>query len=129
MADLLQTAGRIASTLDLHSPQKGFSGFRSTQSGETHFRPLLKKDLSNTVLVAGDAGQAKELAEYASRLKLPLMAIVDKRRFGDDEKPRALNVIGDVDGKHCLIVDDEVASGGTLIEAATFLKPAWRSIG
>ena len=50
------------------------------------------------------------------------MAIVDKRRFGDDEKPRALNVIGDVDGKHCLIVDDEVASGGTLIEAATFLK-------
>ena len=33
-----------------------------------------------------------------------------------------MNVIGDVDGKHCLIVDDEVASGGTLIEAATFLK-------
>ena len=125
MADLLQTAGahRVL-TMDLHSPQiQGFFRFPVDQlkADKLICDHILKKDLSNTVLVAGDAGQAKELGEYASRLKLP-MAIVDKRRFGDDEKPRALNVIGDVDGKHCLIVDDEVASGGTLIEAATFLR-------
>ncbi len=125
MADLLMTAGadRVL-TMDLHSPQiQGF--FRIPVDQLKAVRLICdhwkKKDLSDYVLVAGDAGEAKELGAYANRLNLP-MAIVDKRRYGDDEKPRAVNVIGDVDGKRCLIVDDEVASGGTLIEAANFLK-------
>jgi len=46
---------------------------------------------------------------------------VDKRRSGDDEAARAVNLIGDVAGKVALIVDDEVASGGTLVEAARFV--------
>jgi ribose-phosphate pyrophosphokinase len=49
------------------------------------------------------------------------MAIVDKRRDGDDDSARATNLIGDVEGKHALIVDDEVASGGTIVEAARFV--------
>ena len=68
------------------------------------------------MLVAGDVGESKELGHYANRLNLPI-AIVDKRRDGDDERARATNLIGDVAGKVALIVDDEVASGGTLLEA------------
>jgi ribose-phosphate pyrophosphokinase len=125
IADLLQTAGadRVL-TMDLHSPQiQGFfripvDQLKAVRLICNHYKK--RGDLSNYVLVAGDAGEAKELGAYANRLNLP-MAIVDKRRYGDDEKPKAVNVIGDVEGKHCLIVDDEVASGGTLIEAANFL--------
>ena len=125
MADLLMTAGadRVL-TMDLHSPQiQGF--FRIPVDQLKAVRIICdhwkRRDLTNYVLVAGDAGEAKELGAYANRLNLP-MAMVDKRRYGDDEKPKAVNVIGDVEGKRCLIVDDEVASGGTLIEAAAFLQ-------
>ncbi|MBT9556943.1 MAG: ribose-phosphate pyrophosphokinase [Myxococcales bacterium] len=132
MADLLMTAGadRVL-TMDLHSPQiQGF--FRIPVDQLKAVRMICdfyqQRDLTDYVLVAGDAGEAKELGSYANRLNLP-MAIVDKRRYGDDEKPRAVNVIGDVEGKRCLIVDDEVASGGTLIEAAQFLmKRGARSV-
>ena len=125
MADLLMTAGadRVL-TMDLHSPQiQGFfripvDQLKAVKLICNHYQ---RRDLSDYVLVAGDAGEAKELGSYANKLNLP-MAIVDKRRYGDDEKPKAVNVIGDVEDRHCLIVDDEVASGGTLIEAAEFLK-------
>jgi ribose-phosphate pyrophosphokinase len=60
------------------------------------------------------------VGHYANRLDLPI-AIVDKRRYGDDECARAVNLIGDVKGKIALIVDDEVASGGTLMEATRFV--------
>ena len=126
MADLLETAGadRVL-TMDLHSPQ--VQGFFRIPVDQLQAEPLLcdhlraTRDLSDTVLVAGDVGEAKEVGGYANRLHLPI-AIVDKRRDGDDEKPRAVALIGDVAGKRALIVDDEIASGGTLIEALSFLQ-------
>ena len=57
---------------------------------------------------------------YAHRLHLPV-AIRDKRRYGDDESPRAVNLMGEVEGKTALIVDNKIASAGTVIEAARFL--------
>jgi ribose-phosphate pyrophosphokinase len=122
MADLLQTAGanRVL-TMDLHSPQ--VQGFFRIPADQLQAAPILcdylrqSRDLSNYVLVAGDVGESKEVEDYATRLNLPI-AIVDKRRDGDDEAARATDVIGDVKGKVALIVDDEVASGGTLLEAA-----------
>jgi ribose-phosphate pyrophosphokinase len=121
MADLLQTAGahRVL-TMDLHSAQ--VQGFFRIPVDQLQAAPILcdylrqSRDLSNHVLVAGDVGESKEVEHYANRLDLPI-AIVDKRRDGDSEVARATNVIGDVKGKVALVVDDEVASGGTLLEA------------
>ncbi len=125
MADLLQTAGahRVL-TMDLHSPQ--IQGFFHVPIDQLIAAPLIcdyfrNKDLSNAVLVAGDVGESKSIGRYANRLNLPI-AIIDKRRDGDDEKARAVHLIGDVQGKDALIIDDEIASGGTLFEAVQFLK-------
>jgi ribose-phosphate pyrophosphokinase len=125
VADLLQTAGadRVL-TMNLHSPQ--VQGFFRIPADQLQAAPILcdylraSRDLTNYVLVAGDVGESKDVGHYAARLDLPI-AIVDKRRSGDDEAPRAVNLIGDVKGKVALIVDDEVASGGTLVEAARFV--------
>ena len=125
MADLLQTAGtdRIL-TMNLHAPQ--VQGFFRIPADQLQAAPILcdylreSRDLSNYVLVAGDVGESKDVGHYADRLNLPI-AIVDKRRHGDDEVARAVNLMGDVEGKVALIVDDEVASGGTLVEAARFV--------
>ena len=124
IADLLQTAGadRVV-TMDLHSPQ--IQGFFRIPVDHLQAAPIIadylrQQDLSNVVLVAGDAGEAKETGHYARRLNLP-MAIIDKRRYDDLEQPKAAHLIGEVTGRRCIIVDDEVATGRTLIEAANFL--------
>jgi ribose-phosphate pyrophosphokinase len=125
MADLLRTAGtdRVL-TMNLHSPQ--VQGFFRMPVDQLVGEPILcdhlaaTRDLTHTVLVAGDVGEAKDAGRYANRLNLPL-AVVDKRRDSDDETPRATHLIGEVEGKTALIVDDEIASGGTLIEAARFV--------
>jgi ribose-phosphate pyrophosphokinase len=76
--------------------------------------------LSNTVIVAADVGEAKDAGRFAKRLELPL-ALIDKRRYGDDENAKPAHVIGDIAGKDCLLVDDEIATGGTLFNATEFL--------
>ena len=125
MADLLQTAGadRVL-TMDLHSPQ--IQGFFRVPVDQLVGAPILCQylsttDLANTVLVAGDVGEAKELGRFANLLHLPV-AVVDKRRYGDDDRAVATNLIGEVGGMHAIIVDDEIATGGTIIEAANFLR-------
>lgn len=125
IADLLQTAGahRVL-TMDLHSPQ--IQGFFHIPIDQLIAAPLIcdyfrAQDLSNTVLVAGDVGESKSIGRYANRLNVPI-AIIDKRREGDDEKAKAVHLIGDVKGKDALIIDDEIASGGTLVEAVHFLQ-------
>jgi ribose-phosphate pyrophosphokinase len=125
VADLIETAGaNRVMAVDLHAPQvQGFLRIPSDQLTARsimveHFRK--RPDLSDHVVVAPDAGEVKDAAGYAKRLGVPL-AIVDKRRFGDDEKPRAVHLVGEVRNKRALIVDDEIATGGTVLESADFV--------
>jgi ribose-phosphate pyrophosphokinase len=124
-ADLLQTAGadRVIA-VDLHSPQ--VQGFFRVPSDQLTAREILadhfrrRPDLDRHVVVAPDAGEVKDAAGFAKRLGVPL-AIVDKRRFADDEKAHAVHLVGEVRGRRCLIVDDEIATGGTVLESADFV--------
>jgi len=125
VADLLETAGasRIL-TVTLHKPQiAAFSRIPVDQLWATRLicDHLRTKDLANAVVVSPDIGSAKEASIYAHRLDLPL-AIMDKRRHGDDEKARIQTVIGDIDGRDALLFDDEVLTGGSMIEAMKVLK-------
>jgi ribose-phosphate pyrophosphokinase len=125
VADLLSTAGadRVL-TIDLHSPQ--IQGFFRAPADHLTAVPVLcdhlrkHEDLGNAVVVAADVGEAKDAGRFAKRLDLPI-AFVDKRRSGDDEQAKAVAVIGDVVGKTCVLVDDEIATGGTIFEATDFL--------
>ena len=111
-------------TVDLHSPQTPGILLDSPPISSTAVPVLCERlkedDLSNTVVVAADVGEAKDAGRFAKRLDLPI-AFIDKRRSGDDEKAQAKNVIGDIVGKHCLLVDDEIATGGTIFAATEFL--------
>ena len=125
VARLLQEAGadRVL-TMDLHTPQaQGFFDVPvdQLQGANPICERLRREDLSNWILVAADVGEAKDIGRYANRLDLQF-AIIDKRRVGDNTKPECVHLIGSVEGKTALVVDDEIASGGTLIAAAEFLK-------
>jgi ribose-phosphate pyrophosphokinase len=125
VADLLETAGadRVL-TMNLHSPQ--VQGFFRIPVDHLNATPVIcdhlrsTTNLQDSILVAGDVGEAKDLAEYANRLNLP-MAIIDKRRYDDSEQPVAVGMIGDVKDRNALIIDDEIASAGTMIAAASYL--------
>lgn len=124
MADLLATAGadRVL-TLDLHSPQiQGFFSMPADQLTATSVLcdELARRGVDNTVVVAADIGEVKDVGRFAKRMHLPI-AVIDKRRHGDDEHAEPRAIIGDVKGKHCLLVDDEIATGGTIFGATQFL--------
>ena len=124
VADLLETAGadRVL-TMDLHAAQiQGFFRIPVDQlkAVNTLTNYLSSQDLSKHTVVASDVGEMKEAAPFANRLDLPL-AVIDKRRQGNEDKSQVQSVVGDVEGRHCLLVDDEVATGGTLCNAAEFL--------
>lgn len=125
MTDLIATSGadRIMA-MNLHSPQiQGFSRIPMDHllAGKILCKYFEREGTDCCVVVAPDAGSAKHAGRYAIRLGLPL-AILDKRRNDDSESPVIQNIIGEVEGKKALIFDDEVASGGSLIEVAKALE-------
>jgi ribose-phosphate pyrophosphokinase len=106
--------------MDLHAGQ--IQGFFNIPVDEltalfTFADYFREKDIPKLTVVATDAGGAKGARRMADRLGAPL-AIVEKRRLGNDEKVEAMTIIGDVEGQAVLIVDDEVLTGGTLVAAA-----------
>jgi ribose-phosphate pyrophosphokinase len=118
VADLLATAGasRVL-TMTLHSPQvHGFFGIpvdhlHALRELASHFG---KDDLSNTVVVSPDLGNAKPAAAFARILDVPVAAGA-KQRFNNDVV-RISAIIGDVDGRDVIVLDDEIAKGSTVIE-------------
>ena len=127
VADLITTAGANRFlTVDLHAGQ--IQGFFSIPGDELTAFYLLsdymrRKNLENTVVVAGDIGSTKRARNFAQVLNLPL-AIIEKRRIqlSDGSRSVSLNVIGDVQGKHCIVFDDEIDTAGTMMNAVKFIK-------
>lgn len=126
-ADAIEMAGadRIM-IMDLHAPQ--IVGFFTKPMDHLYALPLLcesfrRLDISmeNTVIVSPDAGYAKQARRFGDTLGLPI-AIGDKTRKSHDEKAEVLEIIGDVQGKNALIVDDFTISAGTLCDLAEHLK-------
>jgi ribose-phosphate pyrophosphokinase len=110
--------------MDLHSPQ--IQGFFKKPVDHLFAMPILckyirSKEIENLVVVSPDAGFTKSARNYAKVLNTPV-AIADKFRSGHDEKAEILELIGEVKGKNCLIVDDFTLSGGTLVDLARTLK-------
>lgn len=124
VADLLVTAGanRVL-TLALHSPQAhGFFSvpvdhMNALQVLATHFQ---RRNLKNTVVVSPDLGNAKSATHFARMLDLPVAA-ANKQRLSDDEVVIDA-IVGDVDGKNVIVIDDEIANGGTIIEVLRKLR-------
>lgn len=126
IADLITTAGADRVILvDLHAAQ--VQGFFSTVVDELTALPMLadyfmKKDIpvEDLVVVAPDIGSSRRSRVFATRLTAPL-AIIEKRRLGNNDRVETLNVIGNVEGKYALLFDDEINTGSTMIAAADIL--------
>lgn len=125
VADLLTAAGadRLL-TVDLHAGQ--IQGFFNIPVDELTTLPLMgqhfaDKELQDLVVVAVDIGISKKARDMAERLGAPL-AIIEKRRTGNDDQNETMNVIGDVEGKIALTFDDEIDTGGTIVNAAKALS-------
>ncbi|MDP8998040.1 MAG: ribose-phosphate pyrophosphokinase [Pseudomonadota bacterium] len=110
-------------SLDLHAGQ--IQGFFDIPTDNLFAGPVFVRDIKqhnnlvNTVVVSPDVGGVVRARALAKQLNVPL-AIVDKRRERAGES-EVMNVIGDVAGKSCILVDDIIDSGGTLVNAADAL--------
>ncbi|MEF8725381.1 MAG: ribose-phosphate pyrophosphokinase [Candidatus Bipolaricaulota bacterium] len=126
VANIISTAGadRIL-TVDLHAGQ--IQGFFDIPVDNLRGDPFLAKSIKSRisadegVVVSPDVGGAKRARKVSQKLNMPL-AIVEKKRDNEDGGVQVLNLIGDVKGKRCLIVDDIISTGGTLTEVAEVLK-------
>ena len=124
-ADMITVAGasRVV-TMDLHAGQ--IQGFFNIPFDNIFASPVILEyiqknlNLSNLITVSPDAGGVERVRHFAKKLSLEL-ALIDKRRTGPNVA-EAMNVIGDVTGKDCIIIDDMIDTAGTLVQAAKALR-------
>jgi ribose-phosphate pyrophosphokinase len=124
VANLITEAGadRVL-TMDLHAAQ--IQGFFDIPVDHLLAFPVIseyyrEKDLSDFVVVSPDVGGIKIARQYSNHLNMRL-AVVDKRRMGPEEIEVGF-VIGDVEGRNAIIIDDLIATGGSICQAARVLK-------
>ena len=127
VADMIEIAGADRyMTLDLHAGQ--IQGFFSIPGDvltafhllTDHIVELLPK-MYDPVVVAADLGFAKKGRNFAAKIDAPI-AFIEKRRYGDDDSPAALSIIGDVENHDVIIVYDEVVTGSSVAEAVKLVK-------
>ena len=124
VANMLQAVGvQRLLTMDLHADQ--IQGFFDIPVDNIYASPVLLSDLKSKnyrdlVVVSPDVGGVVRARALAKRLDNAPLAIVDKRRERPGES-EVMNIIGDVEGRHCILIDDIVDSGGTLCNAAEAL--------
>lgn len=124
VANLITRAGadRVL-TLDLHAGQ--IQGFFDIPTDNLFAAPIIARDIletfkdNNLMVVSPDVGGVVRARALAKRIEAPI-AICDKRRERPGES-EVMNVIGDVSGKRCILIDDIIDSGGTLVNAAEAL--------
>jgi ribose-phosphate pyrophosphokinase len=125
VANLIERAGvdRVL-TLDLHAGQ--IQGFFDIPTDNLFAAPVMTRDIeerygpeNNIVVVSPDVGGVVRARALAKRIQAPI-AVCDKRRERPGES-EVMNVIGEVEGKRCILIDDIVDSGGTLCNAAEAL--------
>ncbi|MBR7163498.1 MAG: ribose-phosphate pyrophosphokinase, partial [Clostridia bacterium] len=126
VADLLTTAGadRVL-TIDLHAPQ--IQGFFNIPVDHLYGGPLLanyfknkfKDSLEDVCIVSPDHGSVGRARQFAQKLGVPF-AIVDKRRPRPNVA-EVMNIIGDIEGKYCIMVDDMIDTAGTIVAGASAL--------
>jgi len=125
MAQLIEAAGadRVI-TCDLHNP--AIQAYFNINCDRLSAQNLLQayfseKHLDDMVIVATDAGSSKKAYKYSEYFGCPI-ALIDKRREGNDDRAIASTVIGDVKDKQAVIFDDEVDTAGSMIETANILE-------
>ena len=125
IAKLIETAGadRVI-TCDLHN--SAIQAYFEINCDRLTANYLLvdyfkNKNLKDIVVVATDAGSSKKAYKYSNFLNCP-MVLIDKRRADNNDNAVATNIIGNIEGKTALIFDDEISTGGTLVEAINICK-------
>lgn len=125
LADMIEVAGADRYiTIDLHAGQiQGFFSIPGDVLTAFHLLSdyFLGKPLDNTVVATADLGFAKKGRNFAAKLGTPL-AFVEKRRGEQNPRARATSVIGDVRDQDVILVDDEVLTGGSVVEAVQLLR-------
>ncbi len=126
MANLFETAGaQRLITVDLHSGQ--IQGFFDTPVDHLTAMPVLEEymrdaNLQNAVIVAPDAGRVKTAERYAQHLGFDIAFAHKRRPVGTINTVETGEIIGDVAGKHCVIIDDLIDTAGTVCAAASALR-------
>lgn len=125
IADVLTVAGaKRVLTVDLHAPQiQGFFNIPVDELTALYLisRYFKDKALKDPVVVATDIGISKRARDLAEKISAPL-AIMEKRRVGNDDHTETLNVIGEVEGRTAITVDDEIDTGGSLLNVINALE-------
>lgn len=130
VANLFETAGakRLVS-VDLHSGQ--IQGFFNGPVDHLTAMPVLATYISelgeDVVVVSPDAGRVKSAERYAKLLHADLAIVYKRRRRGEKNSVEALAVVGDVEGRTCVLIDDMIDTAGTIVAAAEQLKAAGAS--
>jgi len=125
IASLIEAAGanRVL-TCDLHNNaiQSYFDINCDVLTGQSLLQKYFdNKEIDNKVVVATDAGSSKKAYKYAKHFGCPI-ALIDKRRDGNDDRAIATSVIGEIEGKNALVFDDEVDTAGSIIETTEVIK-------
>jgi len=127
VADMIEVAGADRYiTLDLHAGQ--IQGFFSIPGDvltafyiEVDYLNSIRTQMHQPVVVTADLGFAKKGRNFAAKIHAP-MAFIEKRRIGNDANAEALTVIGDVFDRDVVLVEDEIDTGGTVVQAVNLLK-------
>ena len=128
IADMLEVAGADRyMTLDPHAGQvQGFFSIpgdvlTASHLLVEHINKNLRAEMHDPVVVSVDLGFAKKGRNYAADMDMPI-AFIEKRRHGNDANAEALTLIGDVQDRDVIIVDDEVDTGGSIAQAVNVVK-------